>query len=143
MRKNIIKILLKKSIKNLLIIIISIYLLAIITLLYIGPLETIKTKIKLKNNPVDIVVSFTTTPYRVDKIQLVLNSIKRQSIKPNRIYVNIPWKFKRDNSDYVIPEWLKSDPNIIINRTKDYGPATKLIATLAQEHDPKYYHSYY
>ena len=113
-----------------------VYFATLITLVYIGPLETILVKQKLKNNPVDIIVSFTTTPYRVDQIKPVLESIARQSIKPTRIYVNIPWRFKRDNTEYVLPTWLTSDPNIIINRTEDYGPATKLIATLEKEHNP-------
>ena len=132
---NIIKIL-RNLFCSCLTIIILIYLLIAAILLYIGPLETIIVKLKLKNNPVDVVLSFTTTPYRIDQLKPVLESITRQSIKPNRIYVNIPWKFKRDNTEYVIPDWLKSYPNIIINRTEDYGPATKLLATLEKERNP-------
>ncbi len=105
-------------------------------LFYIGPWETRTVKQNLRTNPVDIVVSLTTTPYRIDKIKPVLDSILRQSIKPTRIYVNVPYRFKRNNAEYVIPDWLKNYPNIIINRTKDYGPGTKLIATLEKEHDP-------
>lgn len=129
-------ILIKKIINILLFVIAFIYLFMIVILIYIGPLETIFVKHKLRNNQIDIVVSFTTTPYRIDKIKPVLESIERQSIKPNRIYVNIPWKFKRENIEYLIPTWLKNYPNIIINRTTDYGPATKLIATLEKEKDP-------
>jgi hypothetical protein len=114
-----------------------VYLLIAIILIYIGPITTLRVKHKLKHNPVDIVVSLTTTPYRIDTIKPVLDGIARQSIKPTRVYVNVPWRFKRDDTEYVIPAWLKAYPNIIINRTKDYGPATKLIATLEKEHDPK------
>ncbi len=106
-------------------------------LIYIGPYTTMKVKHDLAKNPVDIIVSLTTTPYRINKIKQVLDSVARQSIQPTRIYVNIPLVFKRDNSEYVIPDWLKKYPNIIINRTKDYGPATKLIATLEKEHNPE------
>ncbi len=106
-------------------------------LFYIGPWETRKVKQNLKKNPVDIVVSLTTTPYGIDNIKPVLDSIFRQSIKPNRVYVNIPNTFKFGNNiKYVIPDWLKNYPNIIINRTKDYGPLTKLIGALEKEHDP-------
>jgi hypothetical protein len=105
--------------------------------IYIGPYTTMKVKHDLAKNPVDIIVSLTTTPYRINTIKPVLDSIARQSIKPTHIYINIPWIFKRDNSEYIIPDWLKKYPNIIINRTKDYGPATKLIATLEKEHNPE------
>ena len=114
-----------------------VYIMVAIILIYIGPITTLRVKHNLKHNPVDIVVSLTTTPYRIDTIKPVLDSLVRQSIKPTRIYVNIPWRFKREDTKYVIPAWLKSYPSIIINRTKDYGPATKLIATLEKEHDPK------
>ena len=113
-----------------------IYLIPALILFYIGPITTLIVKHKLKNNPVDIVVSLTTTPYRIDTIKPVLDAIFRQSIKPTRVYVNVPYIFKRENREYVIPEWLKSYPNIIINRTKDYGPGTKLIATLEKEDEP-------
>ena len=121
-------------------VIISIYLLIIVILCYVGPINTIKVKHGLKKHPVDAVVSLTTTPYRIDTIKPVLDSIVRQSINPTKIYVNIPWRFKRNNTEYIIPAWLKDYPNIysniIINRTEDYGPATKLLGALITEHDP-------
>ena len=108
-----------------------------IILFYCGPLTTFIVKQKLKKNPINIVVSLTTTPYRINEIQFVLDSILRQSITPTKIYLNVPWVFKRENRKYIIPRWLKNySNNIIINRTEDYGPATKLIATLEREHDP-------
>ena len=113
-----------------------IYVLVAIILVYIGPFTTLLVKHRLKNKPVDIIVSLTTTPYRIDTIKPVLDGIFKQSIKPTRVYVNVPYIFKRENREYVIPEWLKSYPNIIINRTKDYGPGTKLIATLEKEDEP-------
>jgi hypothetical protein len=116
-------------------IIILIYVFTATILFYIGPLETRTVKQNLEKNPANIVVSLTTTPDRINKIQPVLKSLYRQSIKPDRIYLNIP----RDNNDdekYIIPAWLKTDPKVIVNRTKDYGPAIKLIGTLEKEHDP-------
>ncbi len=112
-----------------------VYLGIAIVIFYVGPYETIVVKKNLKKDPVNVIVSLTTTPYRIDQIKPVLDSILRQSIKP-KVYVNIPYQFKRDNTKYVIPNWLKNYPNIIINRTKDYGPATKLLGTLKKEHDP-------
>ena len=68
------------------------YLTVAIILIYIGPITTLKVKHKLKNNPVDIVVSMATTPHRINTIKPVLDSIVRQSIKPTKIYLNIPLK---------------------------------------------------
>ena len=113
-----------------------IYLIIILILIYLGSIKTLQLQHLLKKKNTNIVVSFTTTPHRIEDIKPVLKSIERQSIKPNKIYVNVPWKFKRTNQEYVIPNWLKIYPNIIINRTQDYGPATKLIATLEKETDP-------
>ena len=113
-----------------------VYFLAGGILFYIGPLETIKVKRNLKNNPVDIVVSLTTTPDKINQIQLVLKSIYRQSIKPDRIYLNIPREFNNNSEKDITPNWLKTDSKIIINKTNNYGSATKLITTLEKERDP-------
>ena len=111
-------------------IVILIYLSIVGVLFYVGPLETRTVKQNLKNNPVNIVVSLTTTPDKINQIQPVLKSIYRQSIKPDRIYLNIPREFN------IIPNWLKTDSKIIINKTNNYGSATKLITTLEKERDP-------
>lgn len=117
--------------------IIILYAILLMFLLYIGPITTYRVKHALKQRPQNIVVSLTTTPYRIDTIRPILESISRQTVQPNKIYVNVPWRFKRDNSEYKIPEWLKTYPGVVINRTKDYGPATKLVATLEKERDPE------
>lgn len=115
-----------------------IYLFVAVILIYIGPIRTFLVKSQIKKNPVRIVISFATTPYRIDTIKPVLDSIFKQSIKPNQVYLNIPFKSKvYDNKEYIIPTWLKHYPNVIINQiATDYGPATKLIPTLKREQDP-------
>lgn len=117
--------------------VIIIYSILIMYLFYQGPITTYMVKSALKKHPQNIIVSLTTTPYRIDTIKPILESISRQTIQPSKIYVNIPWRFKRDDSEYKIPGWLKAYPNVVINRTKDYGPATKLVATLEKERDPE------
>lgn len=78
-----------------------------------------------------IVVSLSTTPYRIGRIFSTLDSICNQNVPIAKIYLSIPHKFKRDNLDYVIPSWLAKYDNLTILRTNDYGPATKLLGLLA------------
>lgn len=86
-------------------------------------------KYKLRNE--HIVVSLTTTPYRVDRLNDVVETfIKSQILLPEKIYVNIPYVFLRDNINYEIPAKLATNPAIKILRTHDYGPGTKLLGTL-------------
>lgn len=83
-----------------------------------------------------IVVSFTTTPYRIDKIKPVLDFLFAENIPLKNIYINIPHTFKRDNIPYVIPAWLQQETRVNILRTQDYGPGTKLLGTLEQTNLP-------
>lgn len=122
-----------KTLYTLCFIVSIIYISAIIILIYIGPLETITVKKNIKNNAANIVVSLTTTKNRMYKMRSTLQSIIGQSIKPNKIYVNIP-------KQYVLSDWLidlsNTNSSIIINKTNDYGPATKILAILEKEKDP-------
>lgn len=121
----------KKFFYRLLIIIILFYLTIIIILFYIGPIETRTVRNNLNKNNINIIVSLTTSPNKINHIKLVLNSLSKQSIKPNKIYLNLP-----KNIEYIIPKWLQQDPSIIINRSKNYESLTKLLPTLEQEQDP-------
>jgi len=84
-----------------------------------------------------IVVSLTTTPYRIHQIQPVIDFIVTENISLNAIYLNVPHYFKRDNLEYKIPQWLQDNKNITILRTEDYGPATKLLGSLEQAAMPE------
>jgi len=83
-----------------------------------------------------IVISLSTTPYRIDKIGPTLATILAQKAPIKTIYLNIPYVFKRDNTVYQIPEWLSNNNKIKILRSDDYGPATKLLGTLANANLP-------
>lgn len=90
------------------------------------PIETVTKPIKSK-----IIVGLTTSPKRIKHILPVLQSILRQSCPPDEIHLNIPKKFKRDNSDYLIPDFVTQlDPRIKLNRPEDIGPGTKIIPSL-------------
>lgn len=77
-----------------------------------------------------IVVTFSTTPHRIHEIGPTVQTILKQNIKVDAIYIAIPYIFKRDNVPYEIPEWLQNHKKIKIIRTDDYGPATKLLGVL-------------
>jgi len=81
-----------------------------------------------------VVVSLTTVPSRVSHINITLNSIQRQSYKPDDVYVCIPFKSQSESLDYKIPANLNDEFNII--RCQDYGPITKLVGVLPLETDP-------
>lgn len=86
-------------------------------------------RFSLRKQP--IVIAFTTTPHRIDHIQPTIETILKQNLKIDAIYLSIPYVFKRDNLEYIIPEWLLNDKRITIVRSEDYGPATKLLGVLA------------
>lgn len=90
--------------------------------------------ITLSENIVDVVVSLTSTPSRINDSKRTVLSILKQNYLPKKIIFNIPY-FSSKNDEYIIPEWLinlsKKYPIIKLNRCeKDYGPATKIIPTL-------------
>lgn len=78
------------------------------------------------------VVSLSTTPYRINAIRPTIENLFAQNLPPKAVYLSVPYLFKRDNLEYVIPEWLANDSRITILRTEDYGPATKLLGVLKQ-----------
>jgi hypothetical protein len=86
-----------------------------------------------------IVVSFTTSPSRLYRVEPVIKSILDQDYSVHSIEINLPDKYK-NKEDYVIPEFLTSekliDPKVSVVRTgKDIGPASKVIPTLIRYKD--------
>ena len=78
-----------------------------------------------------IYVSTTTIPQRIKNLDKSVESLLNQSKKPDKIFINIPLKYKRFNEtikDYEIP---KFDNSIVeISRCEDCGPGTKLLGSL-------------
>jgi len=97
-------------------------------------LDTNELKIKYPN----VVVTLTTSPIRLPKIESVINSIMEQTMKPDKIVLNLPNVFKRDGSTYDdIPEFIKNNNLIRINRCEDIGPATKIVPAALLYTDPE------
>ena len=77
-------------------------------------------------------VSLTSLPSRINNIDQTLNSICNQTLKPSKVFLNLPYKFKRfpnykfNNNQISILEKY----NIEISRCEDYGPATKLMGSI-------------
>jgi hypothetical protein len=83
-----------------------------------------------------MVVSLTTSPKRIKNIKPVIESMMRQTLSPDRIYINLPHVFKRDGSTFDdIPEFLKNNGRVYINRCDDVGPATKVLGCVNLEKD--------
>ena len=73
-----------------------------------------------------IVVSFTTSPTRINKCGPMINSIFGQSRKADLFLLNIPEEFARTGETYVVPKYIRK--SLTVNRIDvDYGPATKII----------------
>ena len=81
-------------------------------------------------NRADIFVTLTTLPSRIERIDLTLKSLLRQTVSPAAIRINIPHTSRRERRAYQIPAWLQELRSVRIVRCHDFGPSTKLIPTL-------------
>ena len=78
-----------------------------------------------------IYISLTTIPQRIKDLNKSVESLLKQSQKPNKIFINIPLKYKRFNEIIDDDQIPKFDDKIIeITRCEDYGPGTKLLGSL-------------
>ena len=78
-----------------------------------------------------IYVSLTTIPQRLKNINKSVDSLLKQTRKPDKIFVNIPNDYKRFNVKIKDTEIPKFESNIVeITRCEDYGPGTKLLGSL-------------
>lgn len=79
--------------------------------------------------PGRIIISMTTTPHRIHKIDKVIRNMEKQTLQPDLYFINLPIVFKRDGSKFnSIPPFLIND-RIILNFCEDLGPATKIVPT--------------
>ena len=78
-----------------------------------------------------IIISLTTIPSRIKLIEPVIDSLCKQVVKPNAIYINIPKIYNRFGKCPEIPTFLKLNGKVHINYLDiDYGPGTKFIGTI-------------
>jgi hypothetical protein len=78
----------------------------------------------------DLVVTLTTLPSRIERIDLTLKSLFAQRVAPAAIRLHVPRESRREGVSYVVPERLRRLQSLTIVRTGDYGPATKSIPAL-------------
>lgn len=86
------------------------------------------------NSIQSVIISFTTTPDRINDIKYTISSIINQSVRVDGIHLYLPY-ISSKGVRYRIPLWLKKlERNFeqfkIIRCDKDWGPSTKLIPAL-------------
>ena len=81
---------------------------------------------------INFCVSLTSLPSRIDNISETIQSIENQTLKPNKVFLNLPLNFKRfPEYNFTTNQISKlSKYNLEISRCEDYGPATKLMGSL-------------
>ena len=77
-------------------------------------------------------VSMSTIPSRVKNINDILENINNQTLKPNKIFLNIPLKYNRFKNEIISEKDLDhiSKKNVEIIRCNDYGPGTKIMGSI-------------
>lgn len=76
----------------------------------------------------DIIISLTSIPSRISKIESTLKSLLAQKRSAAKIHLYLPKFSQRENTAYQVPESLHSLQNLaIIEPDTDWGPATKFI----------------
>ena len=78
-----------------------------------------------------IYVSLSAIPHRIKYLNKTIDSLLKQSKKPDKIFINIPYKYRRFSEiieDDQVPKFNNS--MIEITRCDDYGPGTKLLGSL-------------
>ena len=78
-----------------------------------------------------IYVSTSTIPQRIKNLDKSIKSLLNQTKKPDKIFINIPFKYKRFSEIIKDDEIPKFDSSVVeITRCEDCGPATKLLGSL-------------
>jgi len=78
-----------------------------------------------------IYVSLSTIPHRIKNINRSVDSLLKQTKKPDKIFINIPHKYNRFDeiiNDNEIPKF--SNKIVEVTRCEDCGPGTKLLGSL-------------
>jgi len=78
-----------------------------------------------------IYISISTIPQRLKYLKESVNSLLNQTKKPDKIFVNIPYKYKRFSETIEDNQIPKFDSSIVeVTRCEDCGPGTKLLGSL-------------
>jgi len=78
-----------------------------------------------------IYISISAIPQRLKHLHKSVNSLLNQTKKPDKIFVNIPYKYKRFKETITDNQIPKFDSSIVeVTRCEDCGPGTKLLGSL-------------
>jgi|TARA_B110000438_G_C15812640_1_gene650368 hypothetical protein len=78
-----------------------------------------------------IYISISTIPQRVKNLNESVESLLRQSKKPDKIFINIPYKYQRFSETVEDHQISKFESDIVeVTRCQDCGPGTKLLGSL-------------
>ena len=77
-------------------------------------------------------VSMSTIPSRIKNINNVIETINKQTLTPDRIFLNIPFHYKRFENEIIEESVLNNinQKNLEITRCDDFGPGTKIMGSL-------------
>lgn len=77
-------------------------------------------------------ISISTIPQRINNINDVIKSINNQTIKPDKIFLNIPYEYKRFPKEKISDNQISNIilDNVEIVRSKDFGPGTKILGAI-------------
>ena len=78
-----------------------------------------------------IYISLSAIPQRIKNLNKTVQSLLEQTRKPDKIFVNIPYKYKRFSETIEDNQIPKFDSSIVeVTRCEDCGPGTKLLGSL-------------
>ena len=78
-----------------------------------------------------IYVSLSAIPQRIKNLSKSVDSLLNQTKKPDKIFINIPFKYKRFNETVESNQIPKFNNNIVeVTRCEDCGPGTKLLGSI-------------
>ena len=78
-----------------------------------------------------IFISISTIPERVKHLNKTVDSLLKQTKKPDRIFINIPNKYRRFSETIEDNKIPKFNSDIVeVTRCEDFGPGTKLLGSL-------------
>ena len=81
-----------------------------------------------------IYVSLSTIPSRINTIHKSIDSLINQSVKPDKIFLNIPLDFKRFK-EKILDKDIPKLPDIVeITRCDDCGPRYAVYGRLDHQH---------
>lgn len=86
---------------------------------------------------VDVIVSITTVPSRLELLAKTLTSLQMQTLRARRICLCVPAFSRRERCAYPLAQYKDRFPFIDIVGTEDFGSATKLLPILVASLEKK------